>query len=54
MKSHPIKRLIDGACSRNAITHSSIARKAGISRETLYRIMRGDGQRASVETICRG
>ena len=52
MKSHPIKKLIDGACSRNGITHSSIARKAGISRETLYRIIRGNGQRASVETIC--
>lgn len=51
-KSHPIKQLIDGACSRNGVTHSSIARKAGISRETLYRIMRGNGRRASVETIC--
>lgn len=51
-ESHPIKQLIDGACSRSGVTHSSIARKAGISRETLYRIMRGNGQRARVETIC--
>lgn len=52
MKSHPIKRLIDAACERNEITHAAIARKAGVSRETLYRIMRGDGNRASVETVC--
>ena len=52
MKSHPIKRLIDAACSSKGTTHSEIARKAGVSRETLYRILRGNGKRASVETIC--
>lgn len=52
MESHPIKQLIDAACSRSRTTHSAVARKAGVSRETLYRIMRGNGKRASVETIC--
>jgi transcriptional regulator with XRE-family HTH domain len=52
MKTYPIKALIDKACSCNALTHSAIARKAGVSRETLYRIMRGEGKRASVETVC--
>jgi transcriptional regulator with XRE-family HTH domain len=52
MKSHPIKRLIDAACERNALTHAEVASRAGVSRETLYRIMRGNGNRASVETVC--
>jgi len=51
MKSHPIKRLIDAACSSKGTTHSEIARKAGVSRETLYRILRGNGKRASVNTV---
>ena len=52
LKTHPIKQLPDAACSRSETTHSETARRAGISRETLYRIMRGDGKRASVQTIC--
>jgi transcriptional regulator with XRE-family HTH domain len=52
MKSHPIKQLIDAACKRSAITHAEVASRAGVSRETLYRIMRGNGNRASVETVC--
>lgn len=52
MKTYPIRELIDKACSCNALTHSAIAKKAGVSRETLYRIMRGEGKRASVETVC--
>jgi transcriptional regulator with XRE-family HTH domain len=51
MKTSQIKQLTDRACSSNKITHSAIAAKAGVSRETLYRIMRGGGKRASVETI---
>ncbi|TAG48815.1 MAG: hypothetical protein EAZ30_06575 [Betaproteobacteria bacterium] len=52
MKTYPIKWLIDAACQRDALTHAEAASRAGVSRETLYRIMRGDGNRAAVETVC--
>ena len=52
MKPHPIKQAIDAACKRQKISHSDIARNAGVSRETLYRLMRGDGNRAIVTTVC--
>jgi len=52
MKTHPIRRLINSACERNGLTHADVARRANVSRETLYRIMRGSGSRASVETVC--
>ena len=52
MKSHPIKRLIDASCKRNALGHVEVATRFGVSRETLYRSMRGNGNRASVETVC--
>ena len=52
MKPHPIKQAIDAACKRQKISHSDIARNAGVSRETLYRLMRGDGNRAIVGTVC--
>jgi len=49
---HPIKAAIDRACLKHGITHSAIAKNADVARETLYRIMRGDAQRASVQKIC--
>ena len=47
MRVHPIKAAIDAACLKHGITHSAIAENADVARETLYRIMRGDAQRAS-------
>ncbi len=52
MTPHPIKLAIDAACKRHKITLTEIALRAGVSRETLYRIMRGDGNRAIVGTVC--
>lgn len=52
MKSHPIKVAIDTACELHGLTVSAVAKRAGVSRETLYRIMRGEGQTATVATIC--
>ena len=52
MRVHPIKAAIDAACLKHGITHSAIAKNADVARETLYRIMRGDAQRASVKKIC--
>lgn len=52
MNTHPIKLAIDAACKRHKITLTEIALRAGVSRETLYRIMRGDGNRAIVGTVC--
>jgi transcriptional regulator with XRE-family HTH domain len=51
-KNYPIKTLIDHACSARGITLSAIAKRANVSRETLYRIMRGEGKGASVATLC--
>ena len=52
MRVHPTKAAIDAACLKHGITHSAIAKDADVARETLYRIMCGDAQRASVQKIC--
>lgn len=52
MQSHPIKRLIDAACERRPLTHAEVASRVGVSRETLYRVMRCNGNHAGVETVC--
>jgi transcriptional regulator with XRE-family HTH domain len=52
VKSHTIKVAIDAACAQHSLTLSAVAKRAGVSRETLYRIMRGEGRTATVATIC--
>lgn len=50
---HPIRAAIDQACETHGLTHTSLCTRARISRETLYRILRGDVERATVLTIYR-
>ena len=52
MHLHPIGQLISNACKKNGITATKVCEKAGISRETLYRVMRGEGEKVSVAKIC--
>lgn len=48
---HPIRVAIDQACKIHGLTHTVLCERAMISRETLYRILRGDVERATVTTI---
>jgi transcriptional regulator with XRE-family HTH domain len=52
VKPHPIKVAIDAVCKLHGLSLSAVAKRAGVSRETLYRVMRGDGKTATVATIC--
>ena len=52
MKPHPIRLAVEAGCERQGLTLSAVAALAGVSRETLYRLMRGEGQTATVATIC--
>ncbi|MFZ6872519.1 NBR1-Ig-like domain-containing protein [Undibacterium sp. Di27W] len=48
---HPIRKAIDQACKQHKITHTYLCARADISRETLYRVLRGEVERATVTTI---
>lgn len=48
---HPIRHIIEQACDQNNIKHTELCERAAISRETFYRILRGDVERATVATI---
>ena len=52
MKPHPIRLAVEAGCARQGLTLSALAALAGVSRETLYRLMRGEGQTATVATVC--
>lgn len=52
MRPHPIRLAVETACVKRGLTLSAIAAQAGVSRETLYRMMRGEGQTATVATVC--
>lgn len=52
MKPHPIRIAVEAACERKGLTLSALAAQAGVARETLYRMMRGEGQTATVATVC--
>ena len=52
MKPHPIRLAVEAGCARQGLTLSALAARAGVSRETLYRLMRGEGQTATVATVC--
>ena len=52
MKPHPIRIAVDAACAQRGLSLSALAARAGVSRETLYRMMRGEGQTATVATVC--
>lgn len=44
--------VVEAGCARQGLTLSAVAAQAGVSRETLYRLMRGEGQTATVATVC--
>ncbi len=52
MKPHPIRLAVETACTQRGLTLSAVAAQAGVSRETLYRMMRGEGHTATVATVC--
>lgn len=52
MKPHPIRLAVEAACVRQGLSLSAVAALAGVARETLYRMMRGEGQTATVATVC--
>ena len=43
---------METACTQRGLTLRAVAAQAGVSRETLYRIMRGEGKTATVATVC--
>lgn len=54
---HPIKLLIDEARkltahSETPLSMTTLAKNANVSRETLYRLMRGEGGNTTVASVC--
>lgn len=50
---HSLETFVMQRCKQLGITRKEFAARAGLSRETLYRLMRGEMGRATVDTVYR-